>query len=118
MVEDNPQVREILALMLQAYGYDVLEAAGPDDAIRLFAENSVDLLMTDIGMPKMNGVELANRLRAARPGLRVLFVSGYSAETHERELDTASGCVFLQKGTTSETLAATVRQLLDALPVH
>jgi CheY-like chemotaxis protein len=118
MVEDHPQIREILALMLQAYGYYVLEAAGPDDAIRLFSENSVDLLMTDISMPKMNGVELANRLRAARPGLKTLFVSGYSAETHERELNTASGCVFLQKGFSPDTLAATVRQLLDAPPVN
>ena len=118
LVEDQPAVRQMVGIILRAYGYRVLEAAGPDEALQLFAENPVELLVTDVGMPKMNGAELAKRLQAARPGLRILFLSGYSTEARVHDWKAVPGCGFLQKPFSQDTLAATVRQLLDALPLH
>lgn len=118
LVEDQPAVRQMVGITLRAYGYQVLEAAGPDEAVQLFAENPVDLLVTDVGMPKLNGAELARRLRTARPGLRILFLSGYSAGTGVHDWKAVPGCGFLQKPFSHDTLAVIVRQLLDAKPVN
>ena len=80
LVEDEPSVRAVTARTLRRAGHRVLEAALPSDGVQLFGEHAdqIDLLMTDLVMPEMSGSELADRLVSERPGLRVLFVSGYT----------------------------------------
>ena len=80
LVEDEDSVRVIVGAVLRRHGYRVLEAAGPREACDIFAAHGpvIDLLLTDVVMPDMNGPALAQRLVALRPQLRVLFISGYA----------------------------------------
>jgi CheY-like chemotaxis protein len=78
VVDDEPDVLKVAAEILQDGGYRVIEAAGPAEALEaLRQEPGVELLFTDVVMPGMNGFELARRAKALRPGLRVLFTSGF-----------------------------------------
>lgn len=78
LVDDDDDVRAYFAAALEAGGFHVLEAPNGEAALRLLNEAArVDLLLTDIRMPKLDGVELARRVTAARPRVRVLFVSAY-----------------------------------------
>jgi len=78
VVDDDDDVREYLAAVLEQSGFHVVPAEDGEAALRLVDEVArVDLLLTDICMPKLDGLELARRLGAARPALRILFVSGY-----------------------------------------
>jgi signal transduction histidine kinase len=80
LVEDEPQVRSLTRTMLTSRGYHVLEAASASDALKLIGEQDrpIDLLLTDIVMPGMNGADLAREATATRPAIRVLFMSGYT----------------------------------------
>src|SRR4051795_13318985 len=80
VVEDDDSVRELVRLMLEANGYNVLTVEDADEAARVCTERPrrVDLLLTDVMMPEVSGRQLAERLGALAPGLRVLFMSGYS----------------------------------------
>ncbi len=82
MVEDDPTIREIGQMMLQRLNDTVLSAPTPSDAIRLVEEKGadIDLLITDVVMPEMNGSELTQRLVSMRPGLKYIFMSGYTAD--------------------------------------
>ncbi len=82
LVEDEPAVLELMRRTLESYGYTVLHASTPERALRAMQEGAarVDLLLTDVVMPGMNGRELAMHLRALDPALRVLFMSGYSSD--------------------------------------
>ncbi len=79
LVEDEEFVRHVMREVLVIEGYKVLEARGAEEGLQLFQQNAglIDLLLTDISMPGMNGCELAARLEALQPGLRVLLTSGY-----------------------------------------
>jgi two-component system, cell cycle sensor histidine kinase and response regulator CckA len=79
LVEDEPQVRNVVAKMLRRNGYEVVDVARPAQALELLADGAttVDLLVTDVVMPEMSGIELAKRARALRSDVRVLFMSGY-----------------------------------------
>ena len=79
LAEDEPMLRELAALLLTEAGYTVLPAEHGEAALTLADQHagSIDLLITDVVMPRMNGPELAERLRTLHPGIRVLFVSGY-----------------------------------------
>ena len=83
MVEDEEEVRSLTRDVLEMHGYAVLEALDPDDALRLGGSHPgpIDLLITDVVMPRMSGPDLARRLRAGRPTLRVLCMSGYPEST-------------------------------------
>jgi CheY-like chemotaxis protein len=113
LVEDQKEVREFIATLLGKYGYKVVPARDAEDALRVCAAQAVDLLVTDVVMPKMSGVELAQRLRLTLPELRTVFISGYSKDMHEREWGSVEGADFLQKPFASEALAAKVRKVLD-----
>jgi PAS domain S-box-containing protein len=116
LVEDEPMVRGLVRTMLSARGYEVLEASSGEDALERFraAIGAVDLLLTDVVMPGINGRVLAERLSALRPGLKVLFMSGY---TEDAVLGArASDVRFLQKPFAPDALRAAVRQVLDAPP--
>jgi nitrogen-specific signal transduction histidine kinase/CheY-like chemotaxis protein len=108
LVEDEPGLRDIAQRVLARSGFEVTAAAGPDEAI-LAAESMtehIDLLLTDVVMPGMRGPELAIRLRASRPGLRVLLVSGYAEEIVEGGRD--DSVPFLAKPFSAESLLAAV----------
>jgi len=116
LVEDDDAVRRVTVRMLQHYGYRVLEAGGGEEALALARSypGVIDLLITDVVMPGLGGRELADRLLIIRPGLAVLFVSGYTenAIVHHGVLE--RGVAFLQKPFTPTTLQARLRQILDA----
>ena len=116
LVEDEPMVRNMVRRILQRLGYTVLEAACPADALVIWEtrQADIDLLLTDVIMPGMNGRQLYDRLRAMNPELRALFMSGYSQDAiaHHGVLD--EGISFTPKPCTGEELALKVRQVLDA----
>ena len=113
LVEDKSQVRRLVAEVLKRYGYSVVEAVDPEQALRLCASSQpVDLLVTDIMMPNMMGTELAKRIQLMLPGLRTLFISGYSEDTHEGKWELPADGKFLQKPFSPEVLAKKVREVL------
>jgi CheY-like chemotaxis protein len=113
-VEDEPSVRRLVSQMLQLTGYKVFEAAGGPEALGLMDHvgQPVDLLLTDIVMPLMNGGTLAQRLSRRHPKMRVLFTSGYMDDVVVQEV-VAMGAQFLPKPFTMEALTQKVRQVLD-----
>ena len=113
LVEDEDSVRVIAAAVLRRQGYQVLEASTPTIAADIFEErgDSIDLLLTDVVMPEMSGPALAQRLVAARPRLRVLFISGYADVA---SLDTGNPHTsFLSKPFQASMLATKVREALS-----
>jgi PAS domain S-box-containing protein len=115
VVEDEPALLTVLTSMLQGLGYAVLSAGGAREAIRVVSEHphAIDLLLTDVVMPEMSGLELAKNLLSLRPGLRRLFMSGYAADLVANRGVRAEGHHFLHKPITHDALAARVRQALD-----
>ncbi|MCC6157857.1 MAG: PAS domain S-box protein [Deltaproteobacteria bacterium] len=115
LVEDEDLVRRFTVRSLAAAGYEVIEAAQADEALSAFrdAAGSVDLLVTDVVMPRVSGAELCRRLRAEKPDLPVLFISGYTADAivHHGVLD--ADVNFLQKPFTARQIARRVREILD-----
>jgi CheY-like chemotaxis protein len=115
IVEDNAALRRLACRTLAQCGYTVFAAADATEALKVADEASaLDLLLTDIVMPGMSGPMLASELVARRPGLLVLFMSGYTDETVVRHGVLEAGTAFLQKPFTSAGLASKVRQVLDA----
>lgn len=116
LVEDETSVRLLVRHMLERAGYRVQEAASGVEALRLWEslKDEIDLLFTDIVMPGgINGLELANQLKAITPDLKVIFTSGYSPDIAGRELEFEEGQNFLQKPAPREKVLCTVRQVLD-----
>jgi CheY-like chemotaxis protein len=116
LAEDDPSVRGLAARVLRRAGYAVLEAAGGDEAVRLAEGHagSVHLLVTDVVMPGLGGRPLAEKLLARQPGLRVLFLSGYTDDAVLRHGVRSDAVNFLPKPFTPSALAAKVREVLDA----
>ncbi|MCH8744023.1 MAG: response regulator [Chloroflexi bacterium] len=116
LVDDEPLVREMTALALRDQGYNVLEAAGAGEALRIadsLPEREIQLLLTDVVMPQMNGVELATQFKASRPDSKVLLVSGNAGTTLTRADLPDKDCEFLPKPYTPEVLTGRLRCLLD-----
>ena len=116
LVEDEGAVRRLIAEVLRRRGYRVIEVADGDEAIEASERHSgvLHLLVTDLVMPGMNGRELARFLVHSRPGLRVLFVSGYSDQQVQPREGQDGSEAFLQKPFTPVVLARQVRRVLDA----
>src|SRR6266851_3876764 len=116
LVEDDEQLRRLTHRALATQGYVVLEADGGRSALDIARRHQgpIDLLLTDLVMPDTNGRKLADTLRAARPGLRVLFMSGYpdGAITNQGVLE--HGVAYLAKPFTTEAIARKVRDVLGA----
>ena len=120
VVDDEPMVRELEAHVLRQEGYTVLEAKSAAEALRLAGENaSIDLLVTDLLMSEVDGLELTRRFRALHPRTPVLVVSGSLPLLHARSEPDLDRFDFLAKPFHLEELVHKVRALLDAAaPVH
>jgi signal transduction histidine kinase/CheY-like chemotaxis protein len=115
VVEDDPDVRAYLVETLEGLNYRVRRAPNADVALSDFKRNPspIDLLLTDVVMPGMNGRQFADEMQKRQPGLRVLFMTGYSrnAIVHQGRLD--AGVSLLQKPIAQATLACRIREMLD-----
>lgn len=114
-VDDQPGVLALVGEILQGYGYSVLLAPGPEEAIAISRNTTteIELLLSDIVMPGMNGMELAASLRAERPNLRTMFMSAYSDDLQAKRRVIEAGTRLLSKPLQAEVLAAAVRSVLD-----
>ena len=116
LVEDQEGIRDLARPFLQESGYKVLEASDGEAALQVAQQykSEIDLLLTDVVMPKMGGHELAQRMVALRPGLRVLYMSGYTEYVSAPDHDSYDGGFRLQKPFSMGTLAHKVREVLNA----
>jgi two-component system, cell cycle sensor histidine kinase and response regulator CckA len=115
LAEDETGVRDLAREVLQDHGYTVLEAADGVQALRVAEEyqGHIDLLITDVVMPNMSGRELADRLSAQRPAMKVLYISGYTGNVMVRRRILAPGMELLQKPFTPPVFAAKIREVLE-----
>jgi two-component system, cell cycle sensor histidine kinase and response regulator CckA len=116
VVEDEPELRALVREILEHYGYKVYEAGSGPEAIPIWQQHAgqIDLLLTDMVMPgNMSGHELAEKLKSQRPGLKVIYTSGYSVDVVGKDFLFKRGLNFLQKPYHPLTLAKVVRECLD-----
>ncbi len=116
LVEDEKAVLDLATRVLRKKGYNVLPAENGRHALDVIARypDRIDMLVTDVVMPEMNGRDLADRIHVMRPGVRILFMSGYSAEAVAQHGVLAEGSAFLEKPFSPANLLRKVRELLDA----
>ena len=115
-MEDEEIVRRPIGTYLRKLGYDVIEAANGNQAFNLWRQHrqQIDLLYTDMVMPEgVTGLELAEKLRAEKPQLKVIVSSGYSTEISLQGVPADAGYVYLPKPSPSAVIAATVRECLE-----
>ena len=115
LVVEQQGVRSILGKLLESLGYKVVEARGPVQALAIIEQDSapIHMLLTDLVESHMGGEELVNRLSAAQPKSKVIYISGYSDDATVRHSASEAGVPFLQKPLTPENLARKVREVLD-----
>ncbi len=115
LVEDEPAIRKMAQSMLRRLGYTVLTAETPSDAVITAKENSrnIDLLLSDVVMPEMNGRELSNKIRAICPKAKLLFMSGYTANVIANHGIVEEGTNFIQKPFSKKDLGEKIRFVLD-----
>lgn len=116
VVEDEELVRKLIQQTLVQYGYDVLDAGCGDEAIDVCSRRNatIHLLLTDVVLPDITGVELSKRLAVIRPAMKVIFMSGYTSVGILQEGLLESDVEFIQKPFTSESLARKIREVLDS----
>ncbi|MFO0592133.1 MAG: ATP-binding protein [Polyangiaceae bacterium] len=116
LCEDDDQVRAVAAHILRRAGYVLLEASTPEQAIALASQPAakMDLLLTDVVMPHLNGRALADRILELRPGLKVLFMSGYTDDVILHHGIVNEGVKLVEKPLTPAVLNAKIREVLDA----
>jgi len=114
IAEDEAELRMLATTALKTLGYRVIEAADGAAALEIASglEEKIDLLITDVVMPHMSGKDLAEELRASRPSLKVLYVSGYTEDTLLHHGATDPGIAFLAKPYTLSGLSHKVREVL------
>jgi PAS domain S-box-containing protein len=115
VVEDEQQVLELSKNILEKHGYRVLFAQNPEQAWQLFKQHcdQIDLLLTDVVMPEMNGKELEKKIRTLKPAIRTLFMSGYESNFIAERGVIRQDVNFIQKPFTLDELVAKVRQVID-----
>ena len=114
LAEDDDIVRGATVAILEYRGYRVITAENGEEAVRLFKESRIDMLLLDVIMPGMNGVEAYRIIKEISPDIRVLFTSGYTAEVLDRELIQEKDVRLLHKPIPPDTLLKVVREVLDA----
>jgi CheY-like chemotaxis protein len=114
VVEDQPEVRGYATAALRAYGYQVIEAASAAEALLVWEREGerIALILTDVVMPSLSGRELADRLKERRPGIKVLFMSGYTDDTIVHHGVLEKDAEFIQKPFSPGQLAIKVREVL------
>ncbi|MEO2178198.1 MAG: PAS domain S-box protein [bacterium] len=115
VVEDNKQVRDLACVTLQDSGYQVFSAVDGTDAIKKFRDlaSKIDLVLLDVVMPNMGGREVLEKMRLIKPGIKVIFASGYSEGGIHTDFILEQGLEFVQKPYHSALLLKKVRQILD-----
>ncbi|WP_284778030.1 ATP-binding protein [Agrobacterium sp. lyk4-40-TYG-31] len=115
VVDDEPTVRMLISDVLQEFGYTVIEAADSATGLKILQSDvGIDLLVSDVGLPGgMDGRQMADAARQSRPGLKVLFVTGYAENAAVRDGKLDPGMAVLTKPFAVETLAAQVRELIE-----
>ena len=115
LVEDDDSLRNLVRRVLKRYGYNVLAAKNGEDALRVSEEHEgpINLMITDVVMPGMDGRELSTRLQPYRPELKILYMSGYTDNTIVERGVLAPGINFIEKPFSPESLALKIRKLLD-----
>jgi two-component system cell cycle sensor histidine kinase/response regulator CckA len=115
LVEDESAILDMAADMLQGLGYNVLALSTPGEAINFAGEHAdkIGLLITDVVMPEMSGLDLARKIRSFQPGLKVLFISGYTYDVIAHHGVLESGIRFLQKPFSTRDLAVKVREAIE-----
>ena len=115
LVDDNEPVRASTGGILKLRGYRVLQAASGMEALKIADEYSgpIQILIADVMMPEMTGMELARRLKSKRPQVKVLYMSGFSEETVRRESTFDPATSFIQKPASASILIQKIRDLLD-----
>ncbi len=114
VVEDEDPVRFVLTEVLEGEGYIVLATGGGEEALRVFADRpEVDLVVTDVAMPGMTGPQMVEAIRASRPDMRVILLSGYADETTRQGTRTDERTRYVQKPFGVDELAEVVRGMLD-----
>jgi PAS domain S-box-containing protein len=116
LAEDDQIVRTIVCEMLKSLGYQVLTAENPDICFRIASEHQdeIDLLLTDVIMPGMNGIDLFKKLLQSRPGLKVIFMSGYTSDVVVHHGVLEQGLNFIKKPFSLNDLSGKIRQVLDS----
>jgi DNA-binding response OmpR family regulator len=115
LVEDEQSLLKPTKMLLEKQGYTVLTASMPGEAIRIAKERSSDiqLLLTDVVMPEMNGRDLARELQSLYPHIKLLFTSGYTADIIANHGILIEGVHFIQKPYAPQSLTAKIREVLD-----
>ena len=115
LVEDDTSVRDVTKAALTVYGYTVIDASHGEEALRIFLnrEDNIDLLLTDVVMPRMSGDELARLLQEREPDLKVLFFSGYTDDTMIQRGIEHDGMDYIQKPYSHVDLSRKIREVLD-----
>jgi CheY-like chemotaxis protein len=115
IVEDEQQVREGLRLLLEENGYKIIEAENGEDAVRKFRENrgTVSLVLLDVIMPVKNGREAYEEIKGIEPGIRTIFMSGYTDDIIAKKGILEAGFDFISKPIHPDTLMRKIRDVLD-----
>ena len=118
LVEDEESVRELVRVTLASRGYNVLEAENGESGLRIAEsfKKHIDILITDVMMPGIGGRELARKLLLLRPGISVLYLSGYTEDAVVTRGVIGPSIAFLQKPFTLQNLAKKVREVLRSKP--
>jgi CheY-like chemotaxis protein len=116
VVEDEEALRELTCALLEDSGYTVIEASDVEDAMQTAKDlqRRIDLLLTDVVMPRLDGKELANQMAVLRPGLKVLYMSGYTDDVIVHRGVLTRGTLLVQKPFTKSTLLQKVREALGS----
>ncbi|NDY41479.1 response regulator [Dissulfurirhabdus thermomarina] len=120
LAEDNPEVRTLLTEILQDYGYEVLLAEDGEEALEVFDRHrgEVDLLLFDLMMPRLGGREAFQAIQARKPGIRVVFISGYATDYAYKKGLLEKGAVFVSKPVSPNELLKAIREALDRAPTR
>jgi DNA-binding response OmpR family regulator len=116
IAEDEAPLRDLMRIILESFGYAVLAAEDGEEAERMFLEHRdrIRLVILDMIMPKKSGKDAADEIKKVRPGIRILFMSGYSEDMIKKQGMTEEGLEYVQKPVSPKVLLKKVRELLNA----
>jgi two-component system, cell cycle sensor histidine kinase and response regulator CckA len=115
--EDEVDINNLLGLILQSEGFNVLQAFDGESALAVFTahQSEIDLLVTDLGLPKMGGIELIEKVRKMKPSIKIIGASGFGRNNVREEVMNAGGDEFMPKPYVTSDLVDTAKRLLGVL---